>query len=133
MFDLFFRFFKPQEPFLFLQYLFFQKFRVGFFLQFNPLDPAPWIRIFLRIRIQEAKILRIQQIRILSTVKLYNMYESYEKRYFSPWFLSHLTISLVLPSLFKCKNNPFKETVFEILGDPLFQDWHAWFTTILIL
>ena len=36
---------------------------------FCPLDPDPWIRIFLRIRIriQEAKILRIQRIRILST------------------------------------------------------------------
>ena len=33
-----------------------------------PLDPDPWIRIFLRIRIQELKILRIQRIRILSTV-----------------------------------------------------------------
>ena len=33
------------------------------------LDPDPWIRIFLRIRIQEPKILRIQRIwiRILST------------------------------------------------------------------
>ena len=28
---------------------------------------SPWIRIILQIRIQEAKILRIQQIRILST------------------------------------------------------------------
>ena len=54
----------------------------GFFLQFwlifYPLDPG--IRIFLRIRIQEAKILRIQRIRILSTVykyvfvNCYNMY-----------------------------------------------------------
>ena len=38
-------------------------------LIFCPLDPDPWICIFLRIqiRIQEAKILRIQRIRILST------------------------------------------------------------------
>jgi len=34
---------------------------------FYPLDLDPWIRIFLRIRIQEAKILRIQRIRILSS------------------------------------------------------------------
>ena len=44
---------------------------VNFFLKFlvdiYPLDPDPWIRIFFRIRIQEAKILRIQRIRILST------------------------------------------------------------------
>ena len=39
----------------------------SFWLIFCPLDPDPWIRIFLRIRIQEAKILRIQRIRILST------------------------------------------------------------------
>ena len=31
------------------------------------LDPDPWIRIYLRIRIQEAKMLQIQRIRILST------------------------------------------------------------------
>ena len=40
-----------------------------FLLIFYPLDPDPWIRIFLRIRIQEAKILLIQRIRILSTGK----------------------------------------------------------------
>ena len=39
----------------------------SFWLIFCPLDPDPWIRIFLRILIQEAKILRIQRIRILST------------------------------------------------------------------
>ena len=39
----------------------------SFWLIFCPLDPDLWIRIFLRIRIQEAKILRIQRIRILST------------------------------------------------------------------
>ena len=39
-----------------------------FFVDFCPLDPDPWIRIFFRIRIQEAKILWIQRIRILSTV-----------------------------------------------------------------
>ena len=32
---------------------------LSFWLIFYPLDPDPWIRIFLRIRIQEAKILRI--------------------------------------------------------------------------
>ena len=31
----------------------------SFWLIFYPLDPDPWICIFLRIRIQEAKILRI--------------------------------------------------------------------------
>ena len=31
------------------------------------MDPDPWICIFLRIRIQEANILRIQRIHILST------------------------------------------------------------------
>ena len=48
-----------------------KKFFCIFWLIFHPLDPDPdpWIRIFLRIRIQEAKILRIQRfrIRILST------------------------------------------------------------------
>ena len=57
-------------------YLFFSKVQIwvlgvtffcSFWLLFYPLDPDPWIRIFLRIRIQEAKILRIQRIRILST------------------------------------------------------------------
>ena len=38
----------------------------SFWLIFYPLDPDPWVCIFLRIRIQEAKILRIQRIRILS-------------------------------------------------------------------
>ena len=38
-------------------------------LKFCPLDLDPWNRIFLRIRFQEAKILRI--LRILSTVNLY--------------------------------------------------------------
>ena len=40
-----------------------------FFCSFYPLDPDLWIRIFLWLRIQKAKILRIQQIwmRILST------------------------------------------------------------------
>ena len=40
----------------------------SFRLTFCPLDPDPWIRTFLRSRIQEAKILQIQRIRILSTV-----------------------------------------------------------------
>ena len=39
----------------------------SFWLIFYPLDLDPWIRTFLRIRIQEAKILRIQRIRILLT------------------------------------------------------------------
>ena len=39
----------------------------SFWLIFCPLDPDPWIRIFLRIPVQEAKILRIQRIQILST------------------------------------------------------------------
>ena len=43
----------------------------SFWLIFYPLDPDPWIHIFLSIRIQEAKILRIQRIRILSTVNNY--------------------------------------------------------------
>jgi len=36
----------------------------SFWLIFYPFDPDPWISTFLRIRIQKAKILRIQQIRI---------------------------------------------------------------------
>ena len=36
-----------------------------FLVDIYPLDPDPWIRIILRIRIQEAKILRI-----LSTVQI---------------------------------------------------------------
>ena len=40
----------------------------NFWLIFWPLDPDSWIRIILRNRIQNAKILRIQGIRILSTV-----------------------------------------------------------------
>ena len=39
----------------------------SFWFIFYPLDPDPWIYIFLRIRIQEANIWRIQRIRILST------------------------------------------------------------------
>ena len=47
---------------------FFQKFRVdllqfffrSFWLIFYPLNPDPWIHIFLLIRVQEAKILRIR-------------------------------------------------------------------------
>ena len=42
---------------------------------FFPLDPDPWIRIFLQILIQEAKILRTQ--RILSTAGKY-----YDSLYF---------------------------------------------------
>ena len=38
----------------------------SFWLIFCPLDPDPWIRIFLRIRIQEAKILRIQLAKKIS-------------------------------------------------------------------
>ena len=37
------------------------------------MDPDPWIRIFLRIWIQEVKILRIQRIRILSTGLEYDL------------------------------------------------------------
>ena len=39
----------------------------SFWLIFYNLDPDPWFRIFLRIRIQEAKSLGIQRIRILRT------------------------------------------------------------------
>ena len=38
-------------------------FSFSFWLIFCPLDPNSWILIFLRIRIQEAKIFRIQRIR----------------------------------------------------------------------
>ena len=40
------------------------------------MDPDSWIRIFLRIEIQEAKMLRIQQIRIriLSVKCVYCLY-----------------------------------------------------------
>ena len=49
----------------------------SFWLIFYALDPDPWIRIFLLIRIQEAKILRIQRIQILSTAeKLPNLFKS---------------------------------------------------------
>jgi len=44
-----------------------KSFFCSFWLIFYPLDPDSRIRIFLRIRIQEGKILRIQRIRILST------------------------------------------------------------------
>ena len=46
----------------------------SFWLIFYPLDPDPLIRIFLRIRIQKAKILRIQRIQIwiLSTAFKYS-------------------------------------------------------------
>ena len=39
---------------------------------FLPLDPDPWTHTFLRIRINEAKILRIQRIRILNTAENIN-------------------------------------------------------------
>jgi len=39
-------------------------------LMFSSLDPDSPIRIFLQIQIQEAKILRIQRIRILSSDKM---------------------------------------------------------------
>ena len=42
------------------------------FVDISPLDPDPWIHLFVRIRIQEAKILWKQRIRILGTVK-YNV------------------------------------------------------------
>jgi len=74
---------KLNEPFrneeIFIISLFFKSSDLGFrsknffsavlFKIFYPLDPDPWIRILLqiRIRIQEAKILRIQRIRILNT------------------------------------------------------------------
>ena len=63
--------FRNQEIFIILLFLIVQTwvenkiFFCSFWLIFCLLDP--WIRIFLRIRIQEAKILRIQRIRILST------------------------------------------------------------------
>ena len=50
-------------------------FFLRFWLIFCPLDPDPWIRIFLQILIQEAKILRTQ--RILSTAGKY-----YDSLYF---------------------------------------------------
>ena len=54
-----------------------------FFLQFfvvilTQMDPDPGIRIFLRIRIKEANILRIQRIRILSIAqKSFKLPEKY--------------------------------------------------------
>ena len=50
-------------------------FFLSFWLIFFPLDPDPWIRIFLQILIQEAKILGTQ--RILSTAGKY-----YDSLYF---------------------------------------------------
>ena len=66
--------FRNEETFIIFRFLKVQiwvlevkkGFLCSFWLIFYPLDP--WIRIFLRIRIQETKILRIQRIRILSTV-----------------------------------------------------------------
>ena len=61
-------------------------FLCSFWLIFCPLDPDPWIQIFLRIRIQEAKILRI---RILSTAEKYTpLHQVYE--------LTFLTIDIRL-------------------------------------
>ena len=54
-----------------------KSFFCSFWLIFYPLDPDSRIRIFLRslVRIQEAKILRIQRIRILSTsLKLWSLW-----------------------------------------------------------
>ena len=50
-------------------------FFLRFWLIFCPLDPDPWIRIFLQIRIQEVKIMRTQWI--LSTAGKY-----YDSLYF---------------------------------------------------
>ena len=47
----------------------------NFWLIFYPLDPDHWIRIFLRIWIKEAKIFRIQWIRILSTGRVLHLHE----------------------------------------------------------
>ena len=65
--------FRNQEMFIISLFQWF-KFGFGvnillcsFWLIFCSLDPDPGSRIFLRIRIQEAKIFRIQRIRILST------------------------------------------------------------------
>ena len=54
---------KVQSRFIVIKKFFFCSFWLIFYL----LEQDPWISIFLRIRIQEAKILRIQWIRILST------------------------------------------------------------------
>ena len=87
---------KLDEPFrnekIFIISLFFKSSDLCFFLSrkcffvveilliFYPLDPDPWV--FLRIRIREAKILRIQRIRIriLSTAlnKSYLVIESHK-------------------------------------------------------
>ena len=57
------------------------------FLQFLvdifPMDPDPWIRIFLRIRIQEAKIFRIRILstglnRISKTETLFDIYVKFQ-------------------------------------------------------
>ena len=63
--------FRNQEIFIISLFLIVQiwvlrvdLFCCSFWLIFCPLDSDPLIRIFLRIRIQEAKILRIQRIRI---------------------------------------------------------------------
>ena len=83
---------------------FFQKFRFrskvlcSFWLIFYPLDPDPWICIFLRIwiLIQEAKILRIQRIRILSTEPLA------EKSKISIW-----TLELLIHCVSACNSRGF--------------------------
>jgi len=53
--------------------------------KFCPSDSDPWIRLFLRIRIQilETKILRIQRIRIQSTAYKKSEYTSEETKYTS--------------------------------------------------
>ena len=62
--------FRDQESFFFnTSDLGFESKKVflHFLFDISLLDPYPCIRIFLLIWIQEAKILRIQRIRILST------------------------------------------------------------------
>ena len=52
----------------FYNFFVFNIFFCRFWLIFYALDPDPWICMFLRFQIQEGKILRIQWIRILSTL-----------------------------------------------------------------
>ena len=71
--------------FFFLQFL-------VVFLSLGSVDP--WIRVFLRIRIQEAKILRIQRIRILSTAFNQSSYLSINHTHGDIFFQKNISQSI---------------------------------------
>jgi len=59
----------------------------SFWLIFYPLDADPWIRIFLRIRIQEAKIFRILSTGTKSIIHAFIYFFSYSFSIFKSLFL----------------------------------------------